>query len=69
MVLISFSQAFERFSISLIARLTLKLRDEDEILINEISKVNDNIVVVYVGGSAIDMSMSLILLRWFIAFS
>ena len=37
-------------------RLTLKLRDEDEILINEISKVNDNIVVVYVGGSAIDMS-------------
>ena len=37
-------------------RLTLKLRDEDEILINEISKVNDNIVVVYIGGSAIDMS-------------
>ena len=37
-------------------RLTLKLRDEDEILINEISKVNDNIVVVYVGGSAIDIS-------------
>jgi beta-glucosidase len=37
-------------------RLTLKLKNEDEILINEISKVNDNVVVVYVGGSAIDMS-------------
>ena len=37
-------------------RLSLKLRDEDELLIKEISKVNDNIVVVYVGGSAIDMN-------------
>ena len=37
-------------------RLSLKLREDDEILIKEISKVNDNIVVVYIGGSAIDMS-------------
>ena len=37
-------------------RLSLKLREDDEILIEEISKVNDNIVVVYIGGSAIDMS-------------
>ncbi|MAD59570.1 MAG: glycosyl hydrolase [Flammeovirgaceae bacterium] len=37
-------------------RLSLKLRDKDEILIKEISKVNDNIVVVYIGGSAIDMN-------------
>ena len=36
-------------------RLSLKLREDDEILIKEISKVNDNIVVVYIGGSAIDM--------------
>ena len=37
-------------------RLNLKLREDDEILIREISKVNDNVLVVYVGGSAIDMS-------------
>ena len=37
-------------------RLSLKLREDDEILIEEISKVNDNIVVVYIGGSAIDMN-------------
>ena len=37
-------------------RLNLKLREDDEILIKEISKVNDNVLVVYVGGSAIDMS-------------
>ena len=37
-------------------RLSLKLREDDEILIREISKVNDNVLVVYVGGSAIDMS-------------
>ena len=37
-------------------RLSLKLREDDEKLIKEISKVNDNIVVVYIGGSAIDMS-------------
>ena len=37
-------------------RISLKLREDDEILIKEISKVNDNVVVVYIGGSAIDMS-------------
>ena len=37
-------------------RSSLKLRDNDKTLIKEISKVNRNIVVVYVGGSAIDMS-------------
>ena len=37
-------------------RLSLKLQEGDEMLIKEISKVNDNVVVVYVGGSAIDMS-------------
>ena len=37
-------------------RLSLKLREDDEILIREISKVNDNVLLVYVGGSAIDMS-------------
>tara|TARA_B100000482_G_scaffold182342_1_gene156266 strand:- start:3573 stop:5819 length:2247 start_codon:yes stop_codon:yes gene_type:complete len=37
-------------------RIRLNLSDYDEKLINEISKVNKNLVVVYVGGSAIDMS-------------
>ena len=37
-------------------RINLKLKEDDEILIKEISKVNDNVVVVYIGGSAIDMS-------------
>ena len=51
-------------------RLNLKLREDDEILIKEISKVNDNIVVVYVGGSAIDMSswegdVSSIVFSWY----
>ena len=36
-------------------RINLRLKEEDENLINEISKVNKNLVVVYVGGSAIDM--------------
>ena len=36
-------------------RINLSLRDEDEILINKVSEVNKNLVVVYVGGSAIDM--------------
>ena len=36
-------------------RINLSLRDEEENLINKISKVNKNLVVVYVGGSAIDM--------------
>lgn len=51
-------------------RLSLKLREDDEILIKEISKVNDNIVVVYIGGSAIDMSswednVSSIIFSWY----
>jgi len=36
-------------------RINLRLRDEDEILINKVSEVNKNLVIVYVGGSAIDM--------------
>ena len=36
-------------------RINLNLREEDEILINKISEVNKKLVVVYVGGSAIDM--------------
>lgn len=36
-------------------RINLSLRDEDEILINKVSEANKNLVVVYVGGSAIDM--------------
>lgn len=51
-------------------RLSLKLREDDEILIKEISNVNDNIVVVYIGGSAIDMSswednVSSIIFSWY----
>ena len=36
-------------------RINLRLKEEDENLINAISKVNKNLVIVYVGGSAIDM--------------
>jgi len=37
-------------------RINLKLREEDEKLIKELSYYNKNLVVVYVGGSAIDMN-------------
>ncbi|HBY85932.1 MAG TPA: glycosyl hydrolase [Colwellia sp.] len=37
-------------------RETLKLNPEDEALIKALAKTNDNLVVVYVGGSAIDLS-------------
>lgn len=37
-------------------RESLKLLPEDEALIQALAKTNDNLVVVYVGGSAIDLS-------------
>ncbi len=37
-------------------RETLKLNPEDEALIKALAKTNDNLVVVYVGGSGIDLS-------------
>jgi len=37
-------------------RESLKLNPEDEALIQALAKTNDNLVVVYVGGSAIDLS-------------
>ena len=37
-------------------RISLKLEENDEKLIQELSKFNKNLVVVYVGGSAIDMN-------------
>jgi beta-glucosidase len=37
-------------------RESLKLLPEDEALIQTLAKTNDNLVVVYVGGSAIDLS-------------
>ena len=36
-------------------RLSLKLNNDDENLIKTLSKINENIVVVYVGGSGINM--------------
>ena len=37
-------------------RLSLRLNNEDENLIKTLSKINENIVVVYVGGSGINMN-------------
>ncbi len=37
-------------------RHSMRLNAEDEELINALAEVNDNLVVTYVGGSAIDMS-------------
>ena len=51
-------------------RINLRLNPEDEKLIDEVSKFNENVVVVYVGGSAIDMSpwedkVNAILFSWY----
>ena len=51
-------------------RINLRLKEEDENLINAISKVNKNLVIVYVGGSAIDMrkwrkNVPAILFSWY----
>ena len=51
-------------------RVNLRLKPEDEKLIDEVSQLNDNVVVVYVGGSAIDMSpwedkVKAILFSWY----
>jgi len=51
-------------------RVNLRLKPEDEKLIDEVSQLNDNVVVVYVGGSAIDMSpwedkVNAILFSWY----
>ena len=51
-------------------RVNLRLNPEDEKLIDVVSKFNENVVVVYVGGSAIDMSpwedkVNAILFSWY----